>query len=95
MPVVAVLHTFLQSKPMKERVTVTIDRELIVRAKLLAHQRGTSLSSLVEQSLQVSMATRTKPAGTFVERWAGKFMVRESGSEDLRLQALMDKHRLA
>ena len=80
---------------MKERVTVTMDRELIVQAKRLAHRTGTSLSGLVEHSLQASLAPRTKPAGSFVERWAGKFTVREGGAEDLRLQALKAKHRLA
>jgi hypothetical protein len=50
---------------------------------------------LVEHSLQASLAPRTKPAGSFVERWAGKFTVREGGAEDLRLQALKAKHRLA
>ncbi len=69
---------------MKDRVTVTTDRELIVRAKRQAHQ------------------TEIKPAGTvqldrsgFVERWAGQFTVREGGTEDLRLQALKTKHRIA
>jgi len=94
-PAVAVVHTFQQGMHMKERVTVTMDRDLIVRAKLLAHHQGTSLSSLVEHSLQASMAPRTRPAGSFVERWAGRFTVREGGNEDPRLQALKAKHRLA
>jgi hypothetical protein len=41
------------------------------------------------------MAPQTKPAGSFVERWAGQFTVREGGIEDLRLQALKTQHRLA
>ena len=80
---------------MKDRVTVTTDRELIVRAKRQAHGTGTSLSGLVEHSLQASMAPQTKPAGSFVERWAGQFTVREGGTKDLRLQALKTKHRIA
>jgi hypothetical protein len=79
---------------MKERITVTMDRDLIVRAKLLAHHRGTSLSNLVELSLQASMAPQTRAARSFVERWAGKFTVRDGGSEDPRLQALKAKHSL-
>jgi hypothetical protein len=79
---------------MKERITVTMDRDLIVRAKLLAHHRGTSLSNLVELSLQASMAPQARPARSFVERWAGKFKVRDGGSEDPRLQALKAKHRV-
>ena len=69
---------------MEDRVTVTTDRELIVWAKRQAHQTG------------------IKPAGTiqldrsgFVERWAGQFTVREGGTENLRLQALKAKHRIA
>ena len=69
---------------MKDRVTVTTDRELIVRAKRQAHQTG------------------IKPAGTvqldrsgFVDRWADQFTVREGGPENLRLQALKAKHRIA
>ena len=69
---------------MKDRVTVTTDRELIVRAKRQAHRTG------------------IKPAGTvqldrsgFVGRWAGQFTVREGGTENLRLQALKTKHRIA
>ena len=65
-------------------MTVTTDRELIVRAIRQAHQTG------------------IKPAGAiqldrsgFVGRWAGQFTVREGGIEDLRLQALKTKHRLA
>jgi len=71
-----------------------MDRDLIDRAKLLAHNRGTSLSSLVELSLQASMAPQTRAARSFVERWAGKFAVRDGAVEDTRLQALKAKHRL-
>jgi len=88
-------HTFWQSMHMKDRVTVTMDRELIVQAKRLAHKTGTSLSGLVEHSLQASLAPRAKPTGSFVDRWAGKFTVREARGEDLRLQALKAKHHLA
>lgn len=79
---------------MKDRVTVTMNRELIVRAKRQAHRTGTSLSGLVEHSLEASLAPQTKPAGSFAERWAGQFTVREGGTEDLRLQSLKTKHRL-
>lgn len=79
---------------MKDRVTVTMDRELIVQAKRLAHKTGTSLSGLVERSLQASLAPRAKPAGSFVDRWEGKFTVRETKGADLRLQALKAKHHL-
>jgi len=79
---------------MKERITVTVDRDLVVRAKRLAHHQGTSLSGLVENSLQASLASRARPAGSFVERWAGTFSVREAGDHDMRLKGLKSKHGL-
>ena len=69
---------------MKDRVTVTTDRELIVRAKRQAHQTGTQPAGTVQLD-----------RSGFVERWAGQFTVREGGTKDLRLQALKTKHRIA
>jgi hypothetical protein len=69
---------------MKDRVTVTTDRELIVQAKRQAHQTGT----------QPAGTTQLDRSG-FVERWAGQFTVREGGTKDLRLQALKTKHGIA
>ena len=65
-------------------MTVTTDRELMVQAKRQAHQTGT----------QPAGTTQLDRSG-FVEPWAGQFTVREGGIEDLRLQALKTKHRLA
>lgn len=79
---------------MKERITVTVERGLVLKAKQLAHQRGTSLSGLVETSLQASLVTKKESAGSFVERWAGKFSVREDESNDPRLKALKFKYNL-
>ena len=69
---------------MKRRVTLTTDRELIVRAKRQAHQTGT----------QPAGTTQLDRSG-FVERWVGQFTIREGGTQDLRLQALKAKHRIA
>lgn len=69
---------------MKDRVTVTTDRELIVRAKRQAHQTG----------IQPAGTVQLDRSG-FVERWAGQFTVREGGTKDLRLQALKTKHCIA
>jgi len=79
---------------MKERITVTVERDLILKAKRLAHHRGTSLSGLVASSLQASLVAKKEPAGSFVERWAGKFSVREDDSSDPRLKALKSKYNL-
>lgn len=88
------MHPFRQRMRMKERVTVTMDRELIIRARQLAHDRGTSLSGLVESSLQASMSPRGEPTDSFVERWAGRFAVRGDGGADPPLRALKSKYRL-
>ena len=72
----------------KQRITVTLERDLIVKAKRLAHQRGIRLSELVEFSLQASLAGQPTRNGSFVERWAGKFSVREDKGNDPRLTAL-------
>ena len=79
---------------MKERVTVTVDRDLIIQAKRFAHRRGTSLSGLVENSLKASIILVPRLDGSFVDRWAGKFEVRSAESHDLRLKALISKHDL-
>ncbi len=79
---------------MKGRITVTVERGLILKAKRLAHQRGTSLSGLVETSLLALLVAKKEPAGSFVERWAGKFSVRENDSNEPRLAALKSKYNL-
>ena len=79
---------------MKERVTVTVDREVVNHAKRVAHRTGRSLSGLVEQSLRASMGTAPRRAGSFVERWSGKFSVRDGDIDDPRLRALKTKHGL-
>lgn len=79
---------------MKERVTVTLDREIVVQAKQMAHRRGKSLSGFVEASLEASLRPLPKVAGRFVDRWAGKFLVRDDDPTDQRLVALKSKHQL-
>ena len=69
---------------MKDRVTVTTDRELIVRAKRQAHQTGIKPAGTIQLD-----------RSSFVGRWAGQFTVREGGTKDLRLQALKTKHGIA
>ena len=69
---------------MKDRVTVTTDRELIVQARRQAHQTG------IKPAVTIQL-----DRSSFVGRWAGQFTVREGGTKDLRLQALKTKHRIA
>ena len=62
---------------MKQKLTITVDAELVSAARRYACSRGMSLSSLVEQSLR-EMVREGEP--TFASRWRGKF--RAAGRED-------------
>ena len=55
---------------MKTKLTLTIDSQLIPRAKRYARARGVSLSSVVEEALR-TLASDESPS--FVERWRGQF----------------------
>ncbi len=87
-------HTILQSKSMKDRLTVTIDAELAGQAKRVAHLRKTSVSGVVEASLRSALGTTVRPGLPFSERWAGKFTLRSDNPGDLRHSALKAKYHL-
>ena len=73
---------------MKQKLTITVDAELLPVVKRYARSRGVSLSSLVEQSLR-EMAREDTPS--FASRWRGKF--RAAGREDdPRYDALAKKY---
>jgi post-segregation antitoxin (ccd killing protein) len=74
---------------MKAKLTVTIDEELIPKAKSYARRRGLSVSELVETSLRA--VTEEPDEGTsFSQRWRGKFQ--PAGREDERYQALAKRY---
>jgi post-segregation antitoxin (ccd killing protein) len=56
---------------MKAKLTVTIDEELIPKAKRYARKKGLSVSELVETSLRA--VTEETEGKSFSERWRGKF----------------------
>ena len=72
---------------MKKKLTITVDAELIPRAKRYARGRGVSLSSLIEEALR-DMAGEEAPS--FVERWRGQF--EPAGKDDDRFRALAEKY---
>lgn len=72
---------------MKTKLTVTIDAELVPRAKRYARSRGVSLSQVIETALRDLAAGDRK---TFSQRWRGKF--RPAKREDARYRALADKY---
>ena len=73
---------------MKQKLTITVDAELLSVARRYARSRGVSLSSLVERSLR-KMVEEHEPS--FASRWRGKF--RAAGREgDPRYDALVKKY---
>lgn len=72
---------------MKTKLTVTVDRELLPRAKRYARERGVSLSSLIESALREIAAA---PGPSFSERWRGA--LEPAGLDEERYKALMEKY---
>lgn len=73
---------------MKARLTVTIDEDLIPKAKDRARQEGLSLSRLIERALR-QLTTEDEP--TFSQRWRGRF--RLAAGKDERYAALAKKYK--
>jgi hypothetical protein len=71
---------------MKTKLTITVDEDLLPRAKSVARRRGVSLSSVVEESLR-RLATEEPD---FVSRWRGKF--KEVETDDPRMTYLKEKY---
>ncbi|HYN21238.1 MAG TPA: DUF6364 family protein [Thermoanaerobaculia bacterium] len=73
---------------MKTKLTVSIDDELIPRARRFARGRGISLSELVETSLR--SLTEESESPSFSQRWRGQF--RPAGREDEPYRALAKRY---
>ena len=71
----------------KSKLTVTVDRDLIPRAKRYAKSRGVSLSSLIEDALRGLTEGAEAP---FSDRWRGRFEL--SCRDEERYRALADKY---
>lgn len=54
---------------MKAKLTVTVSKDLIPRAKRFARKRGTSLSAVIEDALRAA----TREEADFVGKWRGQF----------------------
>jgi hypothetical protein len=80
---------------MKTRLTVTIDPDVLRRAKKLAVAQKTNVSSLVEELLRRASVTGDSGGGDFVTRWAGKLTVATAEPGDERMAALKTKYGLA
>ena len=73
---------------MKQKLTITVDADMLPMAKRYARSRGVSLSSLVEQSLRTLTGDGTP---SFSSRWRGKFRAAEREG-DPRYDALARKY---
>lgn len=78
-------------EPMKSKLTITIDSELLPAAKRYARSRGVSLSSVIEQALREATG-ETEP--TFAEKWLGKFKLdsEDYPKDDPRFDYLASKY---
>jgi hypothetical protein len=72
---------------MKKKLTITVDADLLPRAKRYARARGVSLSSVIEESLR-DLAEGVGPS--FVARWRGRFQA--ASRDDDRFRALAEKY---
>ena len=73
---------------MKTKLTITVDREVLPRAKRYARARGVSLSSLIEEALR---RLAESEGSTFAERWSGRFA--PADRDDERYRALAEKYK--
>ena len=72
---------------MKRKLTITVDGELLPRAKQYARSRGVSLLALIEASLREIAADDTP---SFASRWRGRFEA--ARLNDGRYEALARKY---
>ena len=72
---------------MKQKLTVTVDPEVVVAAKRYARSRGVSLSALIERRLREEMIAGEP---SFASRWRGRF--RPADRDDPRYEALARKY---
>jgi hypothetical protein len=79
---------------MKRRITLTIDAKLVVRAKALALQQGSSISQLVEKGLQDLAGDSDIQDKSFSERWMGKLRPAPRNPADPKREYLLKKHKL-
>ncbi len=72
---------------MKNKLTLTVDAEVILAAKRHARARGVSLSSLVERGLREVV---DEGAPSFAARWRGRLLAADH--HDPRYEALARKY---
>jgi hypothetical protein len=73
----------------KTKLTVSIDRDLVPRAKRSARRQGVSLSAVIERAL-TRLAEDDAPS--FAGTWRGRFQVRADVDRDPRTRELAHKY---
>jgi hypothetical protein len=71
---------------MKTKLTITIDRDLLLRAWRYARERRVSLSALIESALRDLVHV----GSTFTGEWRGRLDLAER--DDERFKALLEKY---
>lgn len=71
---------------MKEKLTLTVDRAAIARAKAFAKKQRTSLSQIVENQF------KQLGVESFVDKWRGQFKEPSPDPSDPRLTYLRKKY---
>ncbi len=72
---------------MKNKLTVTVERDLIPKAKAYAKLHGTSLSEIIEDTFK---RLPGNTGSSFSGRWRGKFTV--VGKNEPRFKKLSEKY---
>ena len=72
---------------MKNKLTVTVDKELIPKAKAYAKLHGTSLSEIIEETFK---KLPSRKGASFSGRWRGKFAVVRKNED--RFNKLSEKY---
>ena len=73
---------------MKQKLTITVDAELVPAAKRYARSQGMSLSAVIERSLREVAGEQTE---SFAKKWRGKFKLAERHGDPL-YEALVKKY---
>lgn len=74
---------------MKTKLTLTLEEDLIPLAKKLAKEKGSSLSNLIEESLQ-NLIAESMPS--FSKKWRGTFSINRN--IDTRRSYLSKRYKL-
>ena len=78
---------------MKTRITVTLDPQVVQRAKSVARSRKSSLSALIEDLLTRTVDHNAHRVN-FTQKWVGKFTVRVPEKSDPLLDAMKARYDL-